>query len=82
MLNRNDAFIWTEKYRPKTIDDCVLPKRLKDVFNGYKEQGRIPTLLLSSGPGQGKCLGYNTELELLVSDEVYNLIKEKINYEV
>lgn len=49
-----NEFIWTQKYRPKTIDDCILPKRLKDIFNGYKKQGRIPNLLLSGSAGTGK----------------------------
>jgi len=50
----SNQFLWCEKYRPKKIDDCVLPKKIQDVFIGYRDQGRIPNLLLHSGPGQGK----------------------------
>ena len=35
--NPND-FLWVEKYRPKKIDDCVLPKDLKSTFKQFVEQ--------------------------------------------
>jgi len=47
-------FLWVEKYRPKTVDDCVLPKALKNTFNDFAQQDKIPNLLLSGGPGIGK----------------------------
>jgi DNA polymerase III delta prime subunit len=53
MIERED-FLWVEKYRPKTIDDCVLPKELKQTFKEFVEQGQIPNLILSGGPGIGK----------------------------
>jgi DNA polymerase III delta prime subunit len=46
--------LWTEKYRPKTVDDCILPERLKKLFQEYVNQKTIPNLLLSGGPGVGK----------------------------
>ena len=46
--------LWTEKYRPKTVDDCILPERLKKPFQEYVNQKTIPNLLLSGGPGVGK----------------------------
>lgn len=46
--------LWTEKYRPKTVDDCILPDRLKKPFQEYVNQKTIPNLLLSGGPGVGK----------------------------
>jgi len=46
--------LWTERYRPAVIGDCVLPKHIKDVFKGYVERKEIPHLLLSGGAGQGK----------------------------
>jgi DNA polymerase III delta prime subunit len=53
-MSEMDEFLWVEKYRPKRIDDCVLPETVKKTFHGYVEQGRIPTLLLSGGAGTGK----------------------------
>jgi len=50
---RND-FIWTEKYRPKTIEECILPDNLKKTFKEFLSQGEVPNLLLSGPPGCGK----------------------------
>ena len=46
--------MWTEKYRPKTIEDCILPERLKKPFQEYVTQKNIPNLLLTGGAGVGK----------------------------
>ena len=47
-------FLWVEKYRPKTIEDCILPQSVKDVFSKFVEKGEIPNLLLAGPPGVGK----------------------------
>lgn len=49
-----EHLLWTEKYRPKTIEDCVLPERLKKPFQEYVKQKNIPNLLLAGGAGVGK----------------------------
>lgn len=50
----NDNFLWVEKYRPRTIDDCILPDALKETFKTFLAQGEIPNLLLSGTAGTGK----------------------------
>ena len=50
---RNE-FLWVEKYRPKTIDDCILPKSIKDTFQKFVDKGEIPNLLLAGPAGCGK----------------------------
>ncbi len=52
-MEHND-FLWTEIYRPKTVDDCVLPQNLKDIFNAFVKEGEVPNLILSGGAGVGK----------------------------
>ena len=47
-------FLWVEKYRPKTIDECVLTKDLKDTFNGIVKSGELHNMLLSGTAGTGK----------------------------
>ena len=47
-------FLWVEKYRPKTIDDCILPESTKKIFQGFLEQSEIPNLLLAGSAGVGK----------------------------
>ena len=47
-------FIWVEKYRPKTIDECILPDGIKKTFQDFLQAGEIPNMLLSGPPGIGK----------------------------
>ena len=47
-------FIWVEKYRPKTIDECILPENIKKTFSDFLNRGEIPNMLLSGPPGVGK----------------------------
>ena len=49
-----ESFLWVEKYRPKTIDECILPDRIKLIFQQISLEGRIPNMILSGGPGMGK----------------------------
>jgi len=50
----NSDFIWVEKYRPKTIDDCILPESTKTMFREFLNKGEIPNMLLAGPPGIGK----------------------------
>ena len=47
-------FLWVEEYRPKTIDDCILPQSLKTLFTSFVQKGELSNLLLSGTPGIGK----------------------------
>ena len=49
-----EHLLWVEKYRPQTIEDCILPDRLKTPFQEYVSQKEIPNLILAGGPGVGK----------------------------
>jgi DNA polymerase III delta prime subunit len=46
--------LFTEKYRPKTIEDCILPESIKSTFQEYVNKKQIPNLLLSGTAGVGK----------------------------
>ena len=50
----SNDFLWVEKYRPKVIDDCILPETIKNVFKGFVSQGELPNLLLTGSAGVGK----------------------------
>ena len=50
----NSDFIWVEKYRPKTIEDCILPESTKKTFQEFLNKGEIPNMLLAGPPGIGK----------------------------
>ena len=49
-------FLWVEKYRPQTVDECILPDAVKDTFKSFIEQGEIANLLLSGIAGVGKTI--------------------------
>jgi DNA polymerase III delta prime subunit len=65
-----EEFLWVEKYRPKKIEDCVLPEDLKQTFKAFVEQKEIPNLLLCGGPGTGKTTVARAMLEELGCDYV------------
>lgn len=46
--------LFVEKYRPQTINECILPPRLKDFFQAQVERGEIQNMLLIGGAGTGK----------------------------
>jgi len=50
----SEHILWVEKYRPKTIEDCILPDSLKATFQEYVNRKEIPNLLLSGTAGVGK----------------------------
>ena len=50
---RNE-FLWVEKYRPKTIEECILPENTKETFQKFLDKGEIPNMLLAGSAGCGK----------------------------
>ena len=50
----NDNFLWVEKYRPRKIDDCILPKDQIDYFKQMVAKGEIQNMLLCGSAGTGK----------------------------
>ena len=49
-----DEFLWVEKYRPKTIEECILPEGIKKTFLEFLNKGEIPNMLLAGPAGCGK----------------------------
>ena len=49
-----DEFLWVEKYRPKTIEECILPESIKKTFLDFLDKGEVPNLLLAGPAGCGK----------------------------
>ena len=50
----NEEFLFTERHRPKSIEECILPEQLKEYFTEIKDSGNVPNLLLSGPSGTGK----------------------------
>ena len=49
-----EQFLWVERYRPRTIEDCILPESVKKQFKQFIAKKEIPNLLLSGTAGTGK----------------------------
>ena len=47
-------FLFVEKYRPKTIEDCILPSGLKETFQKIVDKGEIPNMMFTGSAGVGK----------------------------
>ena len=60
-----EDFLWVEKYRPKTIDECVLPSGLKQTLSEFVSKGDLPNMILSGGPGVGKTTAAKAMLDQL-----------------
>lgn len=60
-VNENEA-LFVEKYRPQTIDQCIIPDSLKQTFNGFIENGDIPNLILCGSAGVGKAMTMDTKI--------------------
>ena len=60
-----EDFLWVEKYRPKTISECVLPSGLKQTLSEFISKGDLPNLILSGGPGVGKTTAAKALIEEL-----------------
>jgi DNA polymerase III delta prime subunit len=53
-MAREDTNLWVEKYRPRTINECILPEDLKATFQKFVDNGDLPNLLLAGSAGVGK----------------------------
>ena len=72
-----DDFLWSQLYRPKTIEQCILPTDLKNTFQQFVDKGAIPNMLLTGRAGVGKTTVARAMLEQLNCD--YMIINGSMN---
>lgn len=66
MVSQNNTeFLWVEKYRPNTINECVLPDRIKKLASTFIEKGEISNMMFYGSGGVGK-----TTLAKAISNEL------------
>jgi len=63
-------YLWVEKYRPRKIDDLILPEHIKETFKAYVADGNIPNLLLAGGAGIGKTTMARAALAEMGADHI------------
>lgn len=82
-----EQYLWVEKYRPKTLKETILPKKLKTSLQRFVDEGNIPNLLLSGPPGVGKTTSAMAMLEEMGCDYMMingslNLDKDSLRHEI
>lgn len=50
----SEQYLWVEKYRPQTIDECILPDSMKKTFKEFIDSGELPNFLFAGTAGTGK----------------------------
>lgn len=70
MIVMLEEYLWVEKFRPKTVQETILPEALKTTFQEFVNQGNIPNLLLSGTAGVGKTTIARAMLEELGCDYI------------
>lgn len=71
--------VWTEKYRPDTLDEIVGQEKIVERLNAFEEQGTIPHLMFAGPAGTGKCLTEGTPVMLGDGEiqKIGDLVREK-----
>jgi len=64
-MSDNKSFLLVEQYRPNTIDECILPVRIKDKIKQFVSKGQIPHLMFYGTAGLGK-----TSLAYAICNEI------------
>lgn len=53
-MTKLDEFVWSQKYRPSTIEDTILPSKIKENLLAFKDKGNIPNMIFAGTAGVGK----------------------------
>jgi DNA polymerase III delta prime subunit len=67
---RENEFLWVEKYRPRKLEDCILPADQKNIFHEMLAKGEIQNMLLCGGAGMGKTTVARALCEELETDYI------------
>jgi len=70
MFDREYNPLWVEKYRPRTVEDTILPTDLKSTFQEFVNKQNIPNLILSGSAGVGKTTIARAMLDELSCDYI------------
>jgi DNA polymerase III delta prime subunit len=62
--------VFAEKYRPKTIDDCILTDSVRKQFKDMVQSGSVPHCLMAGAAGTGK----TTLIRALINDADMELL--------
>ena len=69
-MGKREEFLWSAKYRPLTVKDCILPDSIKGIFTDFLSQGEIQHMIFSGSSGVGKTTVAMALCEELGSDYI------------
>ncbi|WEM34291.1 DNA polymerase accessory protein sliding clamp [Xanthomonas phage X1] len=81
MSDEKEMYLWSENYRPHTVNDCILPPRLKTYFQAIVDKGQLANMTLVGGPGTGKTTVARAMCEELKIDHIVINASENGNIE-
>lgn len=70
MIMEKEEYVWCEKYRPKTIEDTILPAKMKEIFQKMVETKDVPNMILAGRAGVGKTTVARALLEEIGADYI------------
>ena len=76
-----DLYLWCETYRPHTVQETILPERLKEYFQKMVDKKQIENVTLVGGPGTGKTTVARAMCEELGIDHILINASENGNIE-
>ncbi|MDB4331405.1 AAA family ATPase, partial [bacterium] len=84
---KSNEVLWVERYRPRLIEDTILPDQMKKTFQKFVADESVPNLLLTGGPGVGKTTIAKAMLDELGCDYVVkngslNVNIDTLRYEI
>jgi replication factor C small subunit len=71
MKKISESTLWVERYRPQTLEDMILPARIKEFFDKVVAGGEIPNMILTSTAGKGKTSVSNALCNELGADKLF-----------
>lgn len=71
MMRKVDEFLWTERYRPRKVADCILPNSIKTELQTFLDSNQIPHFLFSGSAGVGKTSASKAIADQLGADLLY-----------
>jgi DNA polymerase III delta prime subunit len=69
-MSNSNEFLWVERYRPRKLDDCILPEGLLKTFKSIVESGEMQNMLLTGTAGLGKTTVARAMCEMLKLDYI------------
>lgn len=88
MKYNEEDLIWSQRYRPQTVEECILPESIKKIAQTYVDKKEIPNLLLANpSPGVGKttlamAMATEADYDYLVINSSLNANIDTLRYEV